>query len=208
MATGVMTRLHGLYRRPLYVRLFTLLRTRLAAYAQVESYVPPSGLILDVGCGYGIFSNYLALRSVTRTVHGIDLNQRKLGHADKGLPNACFSLRNILFATDADQYDAIVFLHVLHHLSSFDAQRAMLARCHDLLGPDGCVVVLEVDRRPRRKFALAWLADHVLYPGDRIFYRDQQSFLALFRESGFRPEVIPLHRRRLFPQMLYVCRKV
>ena len=206
-SSDVIPVLQRLYRHPLYVYLFTVLRIRLAAYAAIEPYVPASGRILDVGCGYGIFSNYLAIRSAARTVQGIDRNRRKLQYADKRVPNASFSVADLFHDRGEAPYDCLLFLHVLHHLSSFAEQAAVVRRCRELLGDHGHLLVLEVDRRPRLKFALAWLADHFLYLGDSIYYRDQRSFARLFGDGGFDTEVIPMHRGLLYPQILYVCRK-
>ena len=200
-------RLRALYRRPLYVYLFTIIRMRLAAYPVVERYVPARGKILDLGCGYGIFSNYLALISQAREVTGVELNGRKLRYADKGLGNVRFSNQNIREHSDSGQYDCIVLLHVLHHLRSYEEQEEILERCCRLLKADGRLVVMEVNTRPLHKFALARLTDHTLYPGDRIYYRDEGSFVELFNRLGLRPEVVYMHRRRLYPQILYVCHK-
>ena len=72
--TGRQNKIMNLY--PLYraapinmmERFWIYLRLRLSSYEVIASHVPPSGKILDLGCGFGMLSIYLALSSPERCI--------------------------------------------------------------------------------------------------------------------------------------------
>lgn len=207
MAEAALERLKALYTKPLYVRLFTAIRLGHAGYDAIEPLLPRRGRLLDLGCGYGLFANYLALASPEREVRGVELDAHKLRHADKGVPGVTFAREDVLEVKEPRLYDGIVLLHVLHHLPGYKEQETLLRRCAEWLAPGGTLAILEVERRPFWKHCLAWLVDHALYPGDGIYFRDRPDMLALLASLGFKTEATSLQKGRPFPHVLYVCRK-
>lgn len=205
---SVLSRLKRMYSRPLYVSLWVRIRLGHAGYELVERYVPNSGKILDLGCGYGLFANYLALASERRLVTGLELNSRKLKYAERGLENVRFKNSDILAEPATEDYDCIVMLHVLHHLRSFEEQEAIINKCVQMLQPKGRLIILEVDNYPLVKYLLAHVVDHILYPTQKIFYRLPASMEKLLSGAGFIVESYPMHQGRPFPHFLYVGRKI
>src|SRR5262249_4230273 len=72
---------------------FHILRQRFLN--EIGQYLPKSGDILDVGCGFGLFSLYFA-HEPGRKMVGFDLNPRRIKLAESSakrlnLPNAAFS---------------------------------------------------------------------------------------------------------------------
>ena len=55
-------------------RLYFPLRFLICPFRRVEAAVPKSGVVVDIGCGYGLFANLLAMRSGTRNVLGYDID--------------------------------------------------------------------------------------------------------------------------------------
>lgn len=206
-ASAALRRLKALYRRPLYVRLFAQIRLGHAGYDVVEAALPREGRILDLGCGYGLFANFLALMSSRREVLGLELSRRKLRYADKGLPGVRFAAEDVTRSSENASWDGIALLHVLHHLRSFEEQEALLSACARRLSPGGRLVVLEVQKRPLWKYGLAQLVDHALYPGDSIFFRDRPAMETLLQSLGLRVETTPMDAGRPFPHVLYVATK-
>lgn len=204
----VAARLKAMYSKPFYVSLWARIRLGHAGYDFVEQHVPSSGKVLDLGCGYGLFCNYLGLTSEQRRVTGVELNGRKLRHADKGLKNVSFKNSDILAEPVTDYYDCIVLLHVLHHLKSFMEQEAIVSKCVQMLNSGGRLVVLEVDDHPLSKYWLAHVVDHLLYPMQKIFYRLPESMEKLLRGVGLAVESYPMHKGRPFPHFLYVGQKI
>src|SRR5438034_11398961 len=58
---------------------FGILRQRFLD--EIGQYLPDSGAILDVGCGFGLFSLYYAAIGRDRVVRGIDLDRRRIAMA-------------------------------------------------------------------------------------------------------------------------------
>ena len=92
-----------------------------APFLEVEKLIPLKAKILDLGCGEGIFTNFLGISSPQRAITGIEINQDRLSQADRGVSNVSFkkgdATKVLLF-----NYDVVVMFHLLHHLTSFNQQ--------------------------------------------------------------------------------------
>ena len=186
--------------------LFARLKFSAAPFTQIIPLVPDEGVIIDLGCGYGILSNMLGILSKNRHIIGIDLDERKISTAHRGVSNVSFHRANII-TSDIPHADCIVIVHVLHHLPNNDAQEKVLRACIERLKPGGKLIVTEVDRDPRWKYILSWTADHVLYPRDTITFRPQSEWLSLFSQLFLNVHVVSMHKRSLFPHITFVATK-
>lgn len=186
--------------------IFIKIRFFTAPYRQLESCIPQNGFIIDLGCGYGIFSNLLALLSSRREILGLELDESKIKYADQGIANVSFQNADITKAKIPDA-DCILLIHVLHHLNSYSDQEVLLKACCGKLKEGGKLVICEVDRRPWWKFILAQIADHLLYPGDRIYYRFPKELLALLRTLPLNVQYQKSHQYTPFSHITYVCEK-
>lgn len=196
-----------LYHNLGYVTVFTYFRFFHAPYGLVESLMPKSGKIIDLGSGYGFFSNMLGLASSEREVIGIELNKRKMQYANRNVKNVTFINEDItnLRLTDCD---VIIFFHVLHHLNSFSEQHRLLKECCKKLKKDGKLIVVEIDYKPLWKFLITFFIDSMLYLGDRFYYRGQRQFKQLFEKIGLKIEqVMPAHKFVPLSHVIYICKK-
>ncbi|MEQ1919005.1 MAG: bifunctional glycosyltransferase/class I SAM-dependent methyltransferase, partial [Elusimicrobiota bacterium] len=196
----------ALYRGLGWPALFARIRFITAPYDRLEPYVPTSGLVIDLGCGYGIFSHLLGLMAPGRRVLGLDLDEVKIRRAPRGAPNVINRLGDIR-AEALEPAACILLVHVLHHLDSFEAQERLLASCREKLNDGGCLVICEVNSAPGWKYALGWLTDRVLYPGDPIFYRFPSEMHELLTRCGFRTETRLVHEGTPFSHAVYICTK-
>lgn len=96
-----------------------------------------NGLVLDVGCGGGLFLRMLAERG-TANVVGLDFSLDAAGVAwrKNGVPAVCASLGRAPFAPESCA--AVTMFHVLEHL--YDPA-SYLDAAHKLLRPDGRLIV-------------------------------------------------------------------
>lgn len=186
---------------------FAWLRSFHANYEMIEQLVPRRGYVIDVGCGYGIFADYLARMSPGREVIGLEPNKRKRASAPRNLPNLSF--REQLLESFPDDYaEAIILYHVLHHLDSFESQEKLIHLAERILRPGGALVIVEVDRKPFWKFVVAWLVDHLLYLGDRIFYRQADEFKKVILSNGkFSVEQFRCDQKAPFSHVAFVAKK-
>ncbi len=186
--------------------LFTRIRFFTAPYAALLPHVPREGTIIDLGCGYGIFSNLLALMSPQRRILGIDTDHAKMKYADRGMGNVEFHVGDIM-KMDTPPADCLLVIHVLHHLSSFAAQDQFIHDCVSKLKSSGTLLICEVQPRPRWKLLLSYVADYLLYPGDGIYYRKPADLVRVLEQNGFKVKAESSHAGCPFSHMTYVARK-
>jgi 2-polyprenyl-3-methyl-5-hydroxy-6-metoxy-1,4-benzoquinol methylase len=184
-------------------------RWRLCPFETVEAYVPKKGRVLDFGCGYGMLSNFLALRSPDRRVLGIDLNRARIEVAmrsSKGHPEVSFQLGDVR-DFQGIPFDAVVMTDVLHHIDE-DNVRVLLRIMRSCLSEEGTLVVLDVDRSPRRKFFTTYLIDRLLNLTRSLHYRSRDLLTVLLGQSGFRVhQVVSADRDLPLSDVIYLCRK-
>jgi SAM-dependent methyltransferase len=96
-----------------------------------------TGLVLDVGCGGGLFLEMLAERGV-KSVAGLDfsLDAASVAWRRAGVPAVCATLTRAPFAPGSCA--AVTMFHVLEHL--YDPA-SYLDAAHQLLRPDGRLIV-------------------------------------------------------------------
>jgi 2-polyprenyl-6-hydroxyphenyl methylase/3-demethylubiquinone-9 3-methyltransferase len=199
--------LKQLYQGLGYVTAFVHWRCWHTPYDVIEPFIPREGVIVDLGCGYGLFANFLALTSRRRQIRGIDLSERKLKYADRGVPNVSFRKGDVL-RCQWERCQAVALIHLLHHLSSFKEQEELLRACYERLDSDGVLLTLEVDNNPRWKFLCGQLVDTVAYLGDTFYYRTSSELTDVLRTIGFRDiEAVPVHKGVPLSHTVYVARK-
>ena len=167
----------------------------------VEAEVPLAGRVLEVGCGHGLVSTYLALASPARRVTGVDIDAHKVELAQQAAEQLAGPRPTFANAADgklpAGPWDAIVIVDVLYLLPR-DRELALLDDCTHALSPQGVLVVKETDVRPRWKHRLAVLQEVVATKVLRITKGDDLSFTPL-RELAdhLRSRGLEVHTRRV-----------
>src|SRR3990172_9299706 len=86
----------SLYAKSGWKKWFAKIRFWDAPFEQVEKIIPKRGVIVDLGCGEGIFTNFLALSSNQRRIVGVERDRERYMQADKGIRNVKFVLGDVL----------------------------------------------------------------------------------------------------------------
>ena len=212
-APADLLRLYG--GAPAATRLFMRIRLLLSDMERVERETPRTGTILELGCGHGLFSNLLALRSPGRRVIGIDLSPEKIRHASAsigGRGNIEFISGDVL-DLQLPACDAITIVDVTYLLPP-DEQQRLLQECRRRLRSGGVLVWKAQERRPRWKFAVTWLQEMLatsagLTQGKRrgLHFPSRAEALAMMEAAGFDARVVEMPTHRPYTDVIYVGTK-
>jgi len=111
-------------------------------FPALDPVVPRSGFILDLGCGYGLATHWLAQYTDQRTFLGVDYDEEKIRVALRTAPNhgrIKFETGDIL-EMDYPACDAVLLLDVLHYWMP-DKQQAILEKARRALRPGGKLIL-------------------------------------------------------------------
>ena len=186
---------------------FAILRQRFLD--EIGQYLPASGTVLDIGCGFGLFSLYYASTGVGRLVRGVDLDRRRIGMARRAAMR--LGLENVVYEEgDARDFkgdtvvDAAYMLDIVHHVPR-DAVPPLLRQLHRAVAPGGVLLVKDVDTRPAPKRWFTWALDKIMDPRAPVRYWSGEELGDTLGDAGFAV------RRHLmvdflpYPHILYVC---
>jgi 2-polyprenyl-3-methyl-5-hydroxy-6-metoxy-1,4-benzoquinol methylase len=138
-------------------RLHVLVRWASCPFPRIAEEIPAAGRVLEVGCGHGLFSTFLALQSHRRQVHGVDLDADKIDKARVAADRAGRQGADVSFdlapsgEVPPGPWAAITIVDVLYLLEPAE-QRRLIADCARQLAPGGVLVVKEMSSSPRWKF--------------------------------------------------------
>ena len=172
-----------------YIRL----RFSLLGIADLERYLPQEGRIVDLGCGYGYFSNVLAVTSIRREVLGVDLDANRIEKARRsiGKRSGINFLQQEISGWSIPTCEGIAMVDLLHYFPS-PVQDELLDRCYCSLAPGGKLLLREVDVRPRLKFWFnylhEWLLTRINFTQSNtrgLFFRSSEEISRVLRYLGF-----------------------
>ncbi len=186
-------RVHSLYRYlDIPAEQYVVWKVRLdPIFAHLDAAVPSSGRIFDAGCGYGIMSNLLAMRSASRTVFGFDQDERKLRVARRAARTLCnvHYLSADLIDAGYPVSDCVLLIDVLHYWSA-EKQRRIIAGCAGCLRPAGTLIFREGMRNASAghravdwaERAAVWLGHNPR--GDGLCFQPREFYLREFAMHG------------------------
>ena len=194
-------------------RLFVYLRLRFSSYQVMERHVPASGEIVDLGCGFGMLTMYLALMSEARNVTGIDISHRRLEvakFASAHIHNVAFSYSDLL------QYSfgrcrCILLIDTLHYFP-VRAQNRLLANCHDRLDPGGKLLLRDSDKDNRFRHSITRFHETIMTrsgftKGEMLCFRGFVELKSHLEGLGFSVDLLPMWDRTPFADTLLICYK-
>lgn len=183
----------------------------------VEQFVPRQGNIIDLGCGWGVFSNLLAIKSPERNILGIDLDKTKIEWAQRtvtaGRENISFALQDIKYY-DLPEVDAIVIYDVMHHLEE-SVQFDILKECYRKLLLSGRLILKENDVVPKWKLLMSYFVEIIasrlnITLSKKITFRNRKDWVNILEKHGFtviHEEQIKTFYGFFVPHSLFICEK-
>jgi 1-acyl-sn-glycerol-3-phosphate acyltransferase len=116
-------------------------------FGALDAVVPRSGFVLDLGCGYGVATHWLAQFTDGRSFLGLDYDENKIRVAQRTVPES----PRIKFATgdilncDYPPCDTILLLDVLHYWTP-EKQQLILNKARQALRPGGRLILRDAAR--------------------------------------------------------------
>lgn len=191
---GLKDLLHLYNDRPWTFRLFVAHRWWHARVPEVARLVPEAGVILELGCGHGVFANFLGLQSPRRRVIGVEKDARKVAVARGRLSNVEIITGDVL-SESLPQADVVALFDVLHHLPSWTAQDETLDRARTCLAPRGLLIVKDVSRSLPLRWRATLVLDTLAYPFERFYFLRHEALIAKLNGLGFTTTMVPLWHR-------------
>jgi uncharacterized protein len=161
-------------------------------FASLDSVVPRRGFVLDLGCGYGIATHWLAYTTDARSFLAVDYDEDKIRVAQRTAPDndrIRFELHDIV-AWEFPSCDTVLLLDVLHYWTP-EKQQLILNKARRALRPGGTLVLREAARAESEghqrvarweKFA-TWLGHNRTREG--LHFQTLQELEAALRQAGF-----------------------
>lgn len=179
-----------------------LLREWMLPLKEIDTLVPQKGVILELGCGEGVISQYLARESL-RNITGIDLDASRL---PKLTPKNLKFIHGDITEYALPKADGVVISDVLHHLDRSN-QAVVLERVYKALNKGGVLIIKEINTEDKVRSKLSRFWDFVFYPMDKICFSSATSLTKLLRKIGFK---VSMKKESLyFPGStnIYICQK-
>src|SRR5215475_5826187 len=167
---------------------FWILRQRFLD--EIGQYLPETGPVLDVGCGFGLFSLYYAATGQRRLLRGLDVNGRRIALARRaaarlGLDNVAYAVEDARDFKGDGEVAAAYMLDIVHHIPP-GSVRPLLTQLYRALVPGGVLLVKDVDTQPALKRWFTWTLDKLMAPRTPVTYWSAEALTAALRASGFK----------------------
>jgi ubiquinone/menaquinone biosynthesis C-methylase UbiE len=186
---------------------FGILRQRFVD--EIGQYLPPSGVILDIGCGFGLFSLYYASIAPRRSIRGIDVNGTRVAMARRAaellaIENVSYAQSDARDVTGHAEYVGAYMLDIVHHVPK-DSVEPLLRRLHEVLVPGARLLIKDVEARPALKRWFTWALDRLMNPRTPLHYWPAEELQGLLERVGFvvyrhsMVDILP------YPHVLYIC---
>jgi len=186
---------------------FWILRQRFLD--EIGQYLPESGAVLDIGCGFGLFSLYYAATAPARFVRGVDLNPRRIAMARRAA--ARLAIDNVAYEEgDARTFKgdgevaAAYMLDIVHHIAP-DTVPPLLRRLHAGLTSGGVLIVKDVDTRPAPKRWFTWTLDKLMAPATPVRYWSGDELGATLQAAGFEVRRHAMLDFLPYPHVIYIA---
>lgn len=188
---------------------FAILRQKLLAILNL--LLPESGRILDVGCGFGLFSAYFSLVAPGRRVIGVDPSAKRVEMARNvkrklGLAHNEYLVGTVEGARPEGPFDGIFMLDVLHHVPRSE-QRRLLEHLRGLLSPRGVLIIKEVTTDSPFKLRFTEALDRVMVGMDApLAYRHHREWVEELSALGLSARVVRVPDILPYPHVVFAAR--
>ncbi len=197
------------------VRAYCLIRFQILNQrflSEIGQYLPCRGTVLDIGCGFGLFSLYYAMQHPGLEIVGIDRNasrisQARLAAARLGISTVRYEVGDITDYTLTQQFEGAYMLDIVHHVPKEEVQ-PLISRVSERVAPGTCVLIKDIDAKPAYKRWFTWALDKLMDFKTPVCYWPAGELKPLIEEQNF--QVFHHEIRDILPysHILYICRRL
>ena len=193
------------------VRMYCTIRfmiLRLRFLDEIGQYLPTSGQVLDVGCGFGLFALHFAIQNPALRIQGFDLSERRVNMARRaaerlGVGNVQFAVADAASFRFDSPISGVYMLDLIHHIP----EPSVAPLIHTIAGNleiGGRLLVKDIEPSPSYKLGFTWALDKLMDYKAPVRYWAPQEIQPLIERAGF-----VVHRHRMidylpYPHILYV----
>ena len=189
-------------------KLYVFLKSLLTPFGSLDSSLPKAGSICDLGCGSGMYSIYLWLKSGKRRVIGVDQSPSRIAYAKQvssHIPNLTFGVTDFNKAYTLPGADAYLINDVLHHIPD-EGKRNLIAKVYSRMPKEGILVIKDMTKRHKVKFFLNYVNDIIMTRYQPLHFIAREDLTNLLETAGFRVRSREINGY-LFPHVIYLCTK-
>jgi cyclopropane fatty-acyl-phospholipid synthase-like methyltransferase len=194
------------------IKLYALIRfhiLRQRFLEEIGQYLPATGRILDLGCGFGLFLLFFADLYPGCKFSGADLNPKRIKQAqnvaDKlGFLNVNFNVADVRKYQFSEKFDAVYMLDIIHHMPPEEVE-PLLTSVKNNLSDNGILLIKDVRRRPAYKRWFTYVLDKLMDYKSPVHYWELEVLKALVEKLGFTVHVHTMVDYLPYPHVLYIC---
>ncbi len=181
----------------------------------ISTYLPTHGLIVDLGCGYGIISNLIVDSSSQRKVIAVDLSSHRVDVAKLCHNENITFINSDIRKFDIPDCDSILMIDILCMIP-FSDQLEILSNCYERLNKNGIMIIKDTSKSPRWKYIYTRFEESIksflgIYGRDvgknAMSCWDSHEMVTFLEKLGFRVQIIPLKTILPYPGVFYICYK-
>jgi 2-polyprenyl-3-methyl-5-hydroxy-6-metoxy-1,4-benzoquinol methylase len=205
----------SLYKSSIFDRLFFFLRSFVLDCTCIAEHIPLKAKVLDIGCGYGILSNYLALSDPDSYVKGIDIDASRIAKAVQTIgtrKNIDFEVGDFM-NLDLGQFNVVVAIDLMHYFN-YDQQDRIIDRIGNALSSSNLFIFRQPDTAPKWRYYWNYLHEFIMVGStitktnsQKLFFRSSRDTMFILNKAGFDVGIYPNKSILPYSDTLFVCKK-
>lgn len=204
------------YRRSNFlIKIYTWIRYITCPFLRIEQFVPKKGLIIDYGCGYGIFSNILSILSREREIYGFDISQTRIEEAEKIITKD----KKINFLSDKNKIEALIkisdcvtMIDVICYFPEHEKEK-ILKSVYNNFKAGSILIIKDIQKKISIKYFWNYIQEIFavkiikITKADSLNFFNSEYMCNLLQNIGFKVRVVDISKNYLYPHILYFCTK-
>lgn len=201
---------------PFYFKFHLVIRYFLCPYLKLESFVPEKSDIVELGCGSGILSNILSMKSENRKLTGFDIDEEKIKIAKMtigGRNNLQFIHKDITEINYKELGSSIFISADVFYQIDFEKQKEIFSACHDTLPSGGMFILKGMSELPKWKVFIDQFQDIVaqklfgITKASHFFRFNDEDLEIELSKTGFEVKKVRVDSFMIHPHIAFICTK-